>query len=92
MKHIVANKNLTYEELFTAIAEIEGVLNSRPLSEMSNNPNDLHPLTPFDFLIQDQFSSLIEELISNNPFELEKRWKIIESIRKEFWNRWSNEY
>ena len=35
------NITLTYEELSTALCKIEAILNSRPIYEMSNDPNDL---------------------------------------------------
>jgi hypothetical protein len=41
----------TYEECYTLLCQIEAVLNSRPLTPMSEDPNDLMPLTPAHYLI-----------------------------------------
>lgn len=39
----------TFEEFTTLLTQIEGVVNSRPLCPLSNDPNDLNPLTPAHF-------------------------------------------
>ncbi|XP_026746103.1 uncharacterized protein LOC113507448 [Trichoplusia ni] len=48
---VMGNSTLTYEELSTVLAQIECCLNSRPISVLSDNPNDPLPLTPGHFLI-----------------------------------------
>ena len=50
LRKTVAKSKLTFDELSTAITEVEEVLNSRPLSFVS--PEDLEePLTPAHFLL-----------------------------------------
>ena len=51
LSRTIGDTLLTFEQLETGLAEIEAILNSRPLSPMSANPNDFQPLTPGHFLI-----------------------------------------
>ncbi|GFU79066.1 integrase catalytic domain-containing protein [Trichonephila clavipes] len=51
---------MNFEELTTLMAQIEAVLNSRPLSPLSSDPNDLNPLTPGHFLTNCAISSFPE--------------------------------
>ncbi|KHJ91498.1 integrase core domain protein [Oesophagostomum dentatum] len=43
----------TYEELFTTLTEIEALLNSRPLTYITNDINEQQILRPIDFLQRD---------------------------------------
>lgn len=49
--YVVGFATFTYEELVTVVTEIESILNSRPLMQMSSNPNDFSAITPLHFLI-----------------------------------------
>ena len=51
IKRIIGESHLSYEEAYTLLVRIEAVLNSRPLTPLSNDPNDLTALTPGHFLI-----------------------------------------
>lgn len=53
--------SLNYEELFTAIAQVEAVMNSRPLHPMSLDPNNLDALTPGHLLVGRPLNSLTEQ-------------------------------
>ncbi|XP_072400346.1 uncharacterized protein [Diabrotica undecimpunctata] len=48
---ITGNSVYTFEQFCTILAQVEAVLNSRPLFPLSTDPLDLQPLTPGHFLI-----------------------------------------
>lgn len=85
--------SLNYEELSTAIAQVEAVMNSRPLHPMSSDPNDLEALTPGHFLVGRPLNSLTEPCDDSIiKLSMTNRWKRIVAVHHSFWQRWSNEY
>ncbi|KAH0999264.1 hypothetical protein HUJ04_005286 [Dendroctonus ponderosae] len=60
LKRIVGDASLTYEDLCTVLIQIEGVLNSRPLSPLSTDPKDLTPFTPAHFLVGKPLTAIPE--------------------------------
>ncbi|XP_054088377.1 uncharacterized protein LOC114805171 [Zeugodacus cucurbitae] len=84
------NARLTAEEL-TVLVEIEAVLNSRPLTPFSSDPNDYEALTPGHFIISSALGALPEQRLSAEISSLHK-WNQITSIKQTFRNRWSNYY
>lgn len=92
ISRILGDKHLTFEELSTLFSQIEAILNSRPLTPLSSDPNDLYPLTPAHFLIGRPLTSLpTESLLDDTPSILD-RYRCLEKMRQHFWNRWRNEY
>ncbi|GFV74376.1 uncharacterized protein TNCV_5128181 [Trichonephila clavipes] len=68
---------MNFEELTTLMAQIEAVLNSRPLSPLSSDPNDLNPLTPGHFLTNCAISSFPELYTASDSLSYHSRWKLI---------------
>ncbi|XP_063541602.1 uncharacterized protein LOC134750371 [Cydia strobilella] len=92
MARVLGNTHMTFEELSTLFNQIEAILNSRPLTYLSTDPNDLEPLTPGHFLIGQSLMSLPSpNLLDINPNRL-SRYEHIEQMRQQFWNRWHKEF
>ncbi|XP_036146036.1 uncharacterized protein LOC118646691 [Monomorium pharaonis] len=92
LKRVAGNAILTYEELYTLLVQIEAILNSRPLTPMSSDPNDLAPLTPAHFLVGRSLTSPADPTLTDVPESRLSRWQLIQSLQQHFWKRWSKEY
>lgn len=82
----------TFEEYYTLLVEIEGVLNSRPLVPVSSDPNDYTALTPAHFLLGDSLTRIAEVDYLDCPDTRLSRWQHIQKLRQHFWKRWHREY
>ncbi|XP_018577393.1 uncharacterized protein LOC108915756 [Anoplophora glabripennis] len=91
-KRVISHAHLTYEELYTVFVQIEGILNSRPITPLSDDPTDLLPLTPSHFLIGDVLNSIPEIDIRNVPDNRLSHYQRTQQIVQHFWKRWSCEY
>jgi len=74
------------------LCEIEAILNSRPLTPMSNDPNDLRVLTPGHFLIGQPLTTIPEVDLTDVQVNKLSRWESIQQQKQIFWKRWSHEY
>ncbi|XP_078051456.1 uncharacterized protein LOC144477603 [Augochlora pura] len=93
LKRVAGNELFTFENFNTLITEIEAILNSRPLTPISSDANDLLALTPGHFLIGDSLTSLRERDFRDTPSNrLSSSWQQIQKIKQHFWNRWRREY
>lgn len=98
LKKIIGKSRLTHEELLTVITEVEMVINSRPLSYITQDDLE-EPITPSHLLIGRRLISLPEHLccdeeeeFSVTPQLLSRRMSFISRIIGQFWIRWKREY
>lgn len=89
---VTENQILTIEELFTLTAQIEGILNSRPLLTLTEDPNNLEALTPGHFLVGRQLVLPIEPSYKNEVIPPLKRWRQVQQLVSKFWTTWSKSY
>ena len=98
LKLSVGRESLPYEELRTVLTEIEGIINSRPLTFLSNDANDLSPLTPNDIIGSNSGICLpMSSNYDNRKIDCERKdlikiWKTREKFKMKFWNRWHSDY
>ncbi|XP_033231540.1 uncharacterized protein LOC117182559, partial [Belonocnema kinseyi] len=83
---------LTLEQLETFVIEVEAILNSRSLSPLSPDPNDLLPLTPGHFLIGSPLTSFPQTDLRDIPVGRLSSWEHAQQMRQHFWSRWQKEY
>ena len=87
--------------MHTAIVEIEGIINSRPLSYLSSDDVE-EPMTPSHILVGRRILNLPDNLThyeedGDEDFEitdeaLQRRAKHLCSVLNHFWKRWREEY
>lgn len=92
LKRIVGDTTLTFEQLSTVLAEIEACLNSRPISPISDHPDDLNPLTPGHFLIGEPTNVIPSEDLIDVKINRLDQWQLTTRIVQDFWRRWQSEY
>lgn len=92
LKRIIGSQILTYEELYTVLVQIEALLNSRPLTPLSTDVNDLSVLTPGHFLTLEPLSGIPDRDVTDVPISRLKRWKLIQRLQQDFWRRWKAKY
>ncbi|XP_049875316.1 uncharacterized protein LOC126373281 isoform X1 [Pectinophora gossypiella] len=92
LKRVVGKALLTYEQLNTVLTEIEGVLNSRPLTAVTADPNDFSFLSPGHFLTGAPLNTYPERDVSNTRINLLKFWSIAVNMKQLFWKYWSRNY
>ena len=92
LRAILGETKVTDEELLTAVVEVEGILNSRPLTYCSSDPNDEHVLTPNHFLYGQVGGQLAPRVIDDIAFNPRNRWRFVQDLINKCWRRWMKEY
>ncbi|XP_053691646.1 uncharacterized protein LOC128740150 [Sabethes cyaneus] len=92
LRATIGNAVLTAEQLTTLLAPIESCLNSRPLTQMTAEPEDLEVLTPGHFLIHRSLTAPAEPSLENVPINRLDRWQVVQEYVRRLWRRWSTEY
>lgn len=87
LKRTLSEAHLTVGEMTTILAQVEAVLNSRPITPLSEDPRDLRALTPEHFLIGESFQSYPEKNLQEVPINRLSIWQYVEKIRQDLWFR-----
>ncbi|XP_065182586.1 uncharacterized protein LOC135813418 [Sycon ciliatum] len=90
---VLSRANLRDEELMTAIVEAESLLNSRPLTAISDDPSDMTPLTPNHFIVGrlDLPLALEEAACREKNVHPRRRWMALQLQVDHVWRRWQKE-
>ena len=91
MYNLVQHQILTDESLATLMCIIESIINSRPITKLSDDPNDAQPLTPNHLLLLRANSHLPPgKFVQEDSYR--RRWRQIQYLADLFWTRWTKEY
>ena len=89
---VLQNQFLTDEVLVKAITDVESLVNSRPLTEVSSDADDLEVLTPNHFIIGRASPNIPPGIFADKKISSHKRWRQAQVITTHIWNRWLREY
>ncbi|GFX43564.1 integrase catalytic domain-containing protein [Trichonephila clavipes] len=91
-KRFAGNSKFSYEELLTLITQIEAILNSRPLTPLSSDVDDLEVLTAAHFLIGRPITAIVEPSLLQCESNRLNVWQRINKSVQTIWKRWSLSY
>ena len=74
------------------MCEVEGILNSRPLCAVSDDPSDLEVLSPNHLLRLYSGVTFPPGVFSKDDLYCRRRWRQVQHMAEVFWNRWRREY
>lgn len=80
------------ETLSTFITEVEALVNSRPITYVSCDPNYPEALTPNHFLLGTSSNGPALGIYDNDDLCLRKQWRIAQRLTDMFWSRWLKEF
>ncbi|KAL7723577.1 hypothetical protein ACLKA6_001535 [Drosophila palustris] len=91
----IGSASLVESEVRGHLADVEAILNSRPLTPLSGDPNDGEALTPGHLLIGQPLRSLPQGSEPDTPssgISCSRRWQLLSMLRQRFWRAWSKDY
>lgn len=89
---LLKEQTIIDDSLHTIMCEVESIVNNRPITSTSEDPNDLEPLTPNHLLLLKTQPSLPPGIFNKEDQYARKRWRQIQYLADLFWSRWTHEY
>ena len=101
LKKVVGQALLNFEELSCVLAEIESIVNDRPLTYVPGELNQLEVLTPNHLVYGRKLRTFPKEIVNWDDIEndpdykqnlVEKRYSYVSQVCDDLWKRWRREY
>ena len=83
---------MSEDVLHTSLVEFENIINSRPLTPVTFDHDDLNPLTPNHLLKMKPMPCVAPGLFSSDDCYSKRQWKKVQYLADEFWRRWRREF
>ncbi|XP_063548089.1 uncharacterized protein LOC134755462 [Cydia strobilella] len=91
LKTILKERAPREETLNSLLAEVESIVNSRPLTHVSVEPNSQETLTPNHFLVGTSSNLPHMGAFDGSELFLRKQWRIAQLLADQYWKRWVRE-
>jgi hypothetical protein len=89
---LLKEQSINDESLTTLMCLIESIINSRPLTTVSDDYRDLEPLTPNHLLLLRHAAVVPPGQFVQQDNYSRKRWRQVQYLSDVFWRRWTREY
>ena len=92
MKALLKEQPLDDEGLLMLMAEVEAIINGRPITKVSDDPRDPEALTPNHlFLLRSEHTLPPGVFVKGDNYS-RRRWQHVQYLADVFWRRWLREY
>ena len=85
----MGSQSVSEDVLYTALVEVEGILNSKPLGYMSADVADLDPITPNILLMGRRDAALSQVVYAPVGW---RRWRHCQTLVDQFWIQFTRNY
>ena len=89
---ICKEQTMDDEALSTLMCEVETIINGRPITKVSDDPNDFEALTPNHLLLLRTGAPFPPGLFNKTDCYVRRRWRQVQYLSNVFWRRWLKEY
>ncbi len=88
---VLREADLTFWEFNSTLIAAENLVNSRPLTYQTNNPDDYRVLTPNSLLFGQPCGQLAPMNVEEERYHPRQRWHHLQHVNKAVWRRWIRE-
>ena len=93
LRIILGQANLTYRNLAVVFTEVESIVNNRPLTLVSEDTEDIEPITPAELVIGRKMNNVPDPYNrAKEASSLKPMWVKRQRLLNSFWKRWSKDY
>lgn len=93
LRRIIGTRTMEHKQLTTLLTEVEAILNSRPLTPLNDDPEDMQAITPAHFWLGEPaiLPPSFRYVNEGDAFG-RKLWIERKKMLDHFWKRWEGEY
>ncbi|XP_038122414.1 uncharacterized protein LOC119771097 [Culex quinquefasciatus] len=89
---VLGQRQLSFEDMATVLTQIEAAMNSRPLTPLSEDPDELDVLTPGHFLAGSSLLAIPDPDYTDVPTNRLQHYQQLQQLVQQHWKRWRREY